>query len=160
MSGFTGTNGNAVFFKLGISLFLLITASLNVQADIFNNRNIESSVLTVKEKSSKDTVLLFITPQCPWCEKALDNLRRFKKRNPRVDVQVHVLASVKEFIEFSRVQLARYPKDLTYTLDFKNSLADSYGIMQTPAYIIILQDQTKKVEGYVDLAHFNMHDDH
>lgn len=109
--------------------------------------------------SDTKKILLFIDPQCPWCKKAMQDLGSLKRRNPHWSVQVYVMGSIKEFIDYFRTQATNLPQGLDYTLDFKNILADQYEINQTPTYIFIDHGKTRKVEGYVDLLHFNLDDD-
>ena len=109
--------------------------------------------------SDSRKILLFINPYCSWCKKAMQDLGSLKRRNPHWSVQVYVMGSIKEFIDYFRAQATSLPQGLDYTLDFQNIFADQYEISQTPTYIIMEHGKTKKVEGYVDLFHFNLDDD-
>lgn len=168
MFGFIGTNANAVFKSLAVIFCLFFPTQL--QAAVFQSHDIFSRMMVsqdqtnsvssnLKEFSMDQRILVFINPNCPWCEKSLNNLNSFKKRNPNWVVRVYVMSNVKEFIDFFRMHLENLPSGLEYILDFKNSVANIYGINQTPTYVIISHGGVKKVEGYVDLARFVL-DDH
>jgi thioredoxin-related protein len=171
MFGFSGTSVN-VALRLAAMLFCMNLFSCNyAQATVFYSNDVFSlpelsanNERSVKQTppvpvSSENQILIFIDPQCPWCHKALENLSHFKKRTPHWEVKVYVMATIKEFMDFFHQQITTMPDNLEYNLDFKNTLADTYSINQTPTYIIINHGKIKKVEGYVDLAHFVL-DDH
>jgi thioredoxin-related protein len=158
MFGFTGINGNAVFNRAILSL-CLIGCPLEAYAVTFNSKDLFDGCSTLQQKlnvADGGKILVFINPQCSWCKKALENLDMFRKRNPHILITVYVMATLKEFVDFFHEQISGLPEDLEYSLDFKNLLADTYGITKTPTYIIVNQGQIQKVEGYVDLAHLDL----
>ena len=144
MFGSIGISANVVFR----TAFILFSLSSFVYADIFTKKS--------KEALDEQKIIVFISPQCNSCQKSLKDLSAFKKRNPYWKIEVYVMASMQEFLDFFRTQGIRMPSSLEYTLDFKDQLANRYEIGITPSYIIINQGQTTKVEGYVDLQHFNL----
>ena len=172
MYGFTGISVVVVFRAI---LVLLISLNLNqpvrAQETSFHSRNIflkstacEHCAGNLKDPvergfkgtSDQKKILLFIDPQCPWCNKAIEDLANLKQKNSHWAIQVYVMGSLKEFMDYFRAQGVSLPQGLDYTLDFKNALADQYEISQTPSYIIEDNGKTKKVEGYVDLLRFNL----
>jgi len=141
-----------IFLNLGCSL-ALADSTVFQSRDIFLKDN-QSKFKTLSHQKLPDEkkVMVFIAPQCPWCSRALLSLSEFKKNHPNWVIEVYVMASIKEFIEFGHRQMISLPLDLEYRLDINGSLADGYGVKKTPTYIIMKGDNQKKVEGYVDLA--------
>ena len=171
MFGFFGTNVN-VAPPISVKVALLATVivhsswvyaiSTNFHSrDIFSVREVGAYSESHHVQSrvlEQHQILIFINPFCPWCQKSLDNLSEFKKKNPGWKVGIYVMATIKGFKEFLRRELLNLPLNLEYTLDFHNAIADSYGIDKTPTYIIIDHGQTRKIEGYVDFGRFNFND--
>jgi thioredoxin-related protein len=167
MFGFFGTSVNAVFKVLPAVFILVLYCPFSFGANFHSTDIFSQSFSSVKEESIKPVlrenehkILIFIDPHCPWCQRALQNLSQFKNHNSHWVVQVYVMASIQEFIDFFKGQGANMPSSLDYTLDFKNIEAETYSISQTPTYIIIKDGKIKKVEGYVDLAHFSLDSDY
>ncbi len=171
MFGFTGINAAVVFRVIfGILVYWNSNELSWAQETIFNSRDIflkttcehctnnskKSIVSAVQNKSDTKKILLFIDPQCSWCKKAIHDLGSLKRKHADWAIQVYVMSTVKEFIEYFRSQGRGFPKDLEYTLDFKNALANKYEIGQTPTYIIMDHGKTQRIKGYVDLLHFNL----
>ncbi len=164
MYGFIGTSVNVVFSVF--ILFLSFSDETCAQPTVFQSHDIFSkpavclhcanntpSVITKSASVHKEQkILVFIDPQCPWCHKALLSLNDFKKKNPHWAVQIYIMATIKEFVDFVHTEIPSLPLDLDYTLDVNGSLADKYGVHKTPTYIISNHDNQKKVEGYVDLG--------
>ncbi len=156
MFGFIGIKGSVVFRIISILFFLWVS---NADATVFRSSNVflKSNILENKIVSNKEdfkgNILIFINPSCSWCQKSLNDLSKFRKRRNQWEVKVYVMASLKEFIDFFHEEMSVMPMNLDYTLDYGNTLASSYGISETPTYIITKNGKTKKVEGYVDFDH-------
>lgn len=84
----------------------------------------------------KPVILLFWTTWCPYCRKALKQLNAMHAELSKNGVEILAI-NIEEPIDRVRRFVKRYPLSYRVLLDIDIRVAQAYGILGIPAYILI-----------------------
>ena len=128
---------------------------LNLNSDLKKKVSaIESMVfnkLNKKENTSGNEIVLFINLANSSADAAVNALVKFKKNNPSWRVRGVIVGNQQNLKEELLQKQKYFSNGIEFSIDLSGSLVKEFGILKTPAYVIIYNGKHHKITGLTDL---------
>jgi len=113
--------------------------------------SIVSNKLNKKENTSGNEVVLFIDLANSSADAAVNALVKFKKDNPIWKVRGVIVGNQNNLKEKLLQKQKYFSNGIEFSIDLSANSAKEFGILKTPAYIIIYNGNHHKITGLTDL---------
>ncbi len=97
--------------------------------------------------TTKDSIYLFISPQCTHSLGAIKELDKFRSSYPQWEYEVYMLGSMKEYKSFITKNKNIFENEIPFTLDIQAKVSKKFNIKKTPTFLIQYDDVYYKVGG-------------
>jgi len=104
-----------------------------------------------KDKKFDNEIIVFIDPNSPFSDSAVDTLVKFKKDHPDWKVKGVVLSGLRGLKEKLLQKKNYFGSDIEFSIDLSGDAAREFNITRTPAYVITYHGRRYKIAGQPDL---------
>jgi len=97
--------------------------------------------------ATKNSIYLFISPQCKHSLDAIKELDKFRANYPQWEYEVYMLGSMKEYKTFITKNKNIFENEIPFTLDIQAKVSKKFDIKKAPTFLIQYDDVYYKVGG-------------
>ena len=104
-----------------------------------------------KDKKLDNEIILFVDPDGPFSEGAVNTLVKFKKDHPGWKVKGVILAGLRGLKEKLLQKQNYFSSDVEFSIDLNGDKTREFNITSTPAYVVTYHGRRYKIAGQPDL---------
>jgi len=104
-----------------------------------------------KDKKLNSEIILFVDPNSPFSDGAVNTLIKFKEDHPGWKVKGIILAGLRGLKEKLLQKENYFSSGIEFSIDLNGNKAREFNITMIPSYVIIYHDRFYKIAGQPDL---------